>query len=148
MNRRFSLPSKSRLLCTLAAVGLVTSLGACSSLSELGKTPEEIVALRSQARWDAIFADNWETAYSYATPAYRERVDLRAYRALYGSTVDRKGARVAKVNCESAEVCVATIAMRFTLPQLPATAAPLETNFDERWLLGEDGRWYLLHRGQ
>ncbi|GHT86030.1 hypothetical protein AGMMS49543_18450 [Betaproteobacteria bacterium] len=146
MNRRFSHPFKS--LRVLAAAGLVASLGACSGLSELGKTPEEIVALRSQARWDAIFANNWETAYSYATPAYRERVDLKAYRALHGSDVDRKGARVAKVNCESAEACVATVTISFTMPQLPKRTTPLETSFDERWLLGEDGRWYLLHRGQ
>jgi hypothetical protein len=146
MDRHDHPSCKSRLLpLTLVALGLVAALSGCAGLSE-GKTPEEIVTTRAQARWNAILADDWPTAYSYTTPAYRESKSLEVYRGMRGSHVARKGVRIHKVVCESAEACVATIAMRFTPPHLRDQTATLETAFDERWLLGEDGRWYIVHR--
>jgi hypothetical protein len=143
MDRR---PSRIRLPRALVALGLVTLLGACSGLAESGKTPEEIVALRAQARWDAVLADDWETAYSYVTPAYRERMPLKAYRIKYSSKVARKGVRIHKAECTAADACKATVVMRFIPPPpVVSSEAGIETAFDENWILGEDGKWYHVH---
>jgi hypothetical protein len=134
-----------RLLAPLLAS---FALAACAGLGDAGKTPEQIVAQRAQARWDAILADNWETAHGYATPAYRERTDVRLYRGLYGggSVIARRGAEVGKVECPTASACEVTIAVRFVYADPRMRGKEIRTTFPERWLLEDDGRWYIYHQ--
>ncbi|HMB40230.1 MAG TPA: hypothetical protein VKO85_14215, partial [Wenzhouxiangellaceae bacterium] len=54
-------------------LGMAFLLAACS---EPPRAPEEIVAERAQARWDAVIAGDPESSYEYQTPGYREKTSV------------------------------------------------------------------------
>lgn len=115
-------------------------LGGCASL-DIGKTPEQIVAERAAARWNAIIASKWEDAYAYATPGYRAAISLEAFQGRTSNgAIRRQGAEVVKVACEQADRCVATVRLAYKplMPNFPV----MHTDIDERWI-DEGGHWCI-----
>lgn len=124
-----------RLFLFAAAV----SLTACASLQEIGKTPEEIVAMRAASRWNAIIAGEWETAYSYATSGYRGAVDLKGFIGRTSGMANRKSVDIRSVKCEASS-CEVVVGMTY-VPAQPGFGE-LTTEFSERWV-EEEGRWFV-----
>lgn len=155
-----------RPLPLAAALAGAFLLAGCVSLSDA--PPEEIVARRAQARWDAVIANDWKTAWNYTTPAFRARFTAENYAGLIGGHVQRNGVEVLKVACTRPEeqtqpqeqeepappgeqpppveitACIATIRLRHVLP-IARDAGEISTNFPERWVKDEDGKWYIYH---
>lgn len=119
------------------------SLAGCAGLSDAGKTPEQIVSERVEARWKALLAGDFEKAYSLMAPSYREAVGFERYKAQSGSAVNRQGAELVNVECE-AERCEATVRVDFTLP-LRQRDGVQHTHVVERWV-SEKGGWWLYQR--
>jgi len=119
---------------------LAIFLAGCAGLTGKSKTPEQLVAERAQARWDALLAGQWERAYSFATPAYREVVDTEGFRRRLGGQATWLGASVRKVACQ-ADACEVTVRLKFR-SLLPPRTDELETDYKERWLL-EGGNWWI-----
>lgn len=124
----------------LIAAASVAILQACASGIGSAQAPEEIVKQRAEARWKALLARDWETAYNFSTPAYRSAIDLEGFRARLGGAVAWTGAQVLKVSCRES-VCEPTIKVRFK-PVLERGYPELDTEFSERWVL-EDNRWWI-----
>ncbi len=66
----------------LRSVGMIAAacalfLSGCATLG--GGTPEDQVRERAQARWTAIVTGKWDKAYSYATPGYRQAVNVGGF---------------------------------------------------------------------
>jgi hypothetical protein len=104
------------------------------------KTAEQIVAERAQARWDALLAGNFETAYSFATPSYRAVVDAVRFQQGLGGHASWLGAKVREVTCRE-EVCEAMVRLKYRSPLPPRME--FETDDIERWL-SEDGEWWIF----
>jgi hypothetical protein len=104
------------------------------------KTPEQIVAERAQARWDALLAGNFETAYSFASPSYRDIVDAVGFQKRLGGHASWLGAKVREVTCRE-EACEAMVRLKYRSP-LPPTME-FETDYTERWL-SEGGEWWIF----
>lgn len=119
-------------------------LSGCAGLSNIGKSPEEIVALRAKARWDAIVAGEWETAYGYSTPAFRKAIKLTGFMNIARSMVVRKGAEVQTVTCSDA-TCDVVVKVLFSPPLQGRGGGVLDTEVPERWVK-EDGNWYIYQR--
>ncbi|MDR2690140.1 MAG: hypothetical protein LBB76_10340 [Azoarcus sp.] len=115
----------------------------CATVSNIGKTPEEIVAARSTARWQAIIGNDWKTAYQYTTPAFRETLPQEQYQGFIGATVIRKSAEAVKVKCEEATACDVTV--RMAHEPVMIRVGEIVSNFPERWV-EVDGEWYIYHR--
>ena len=126
----------------LFQAGLLVLLA--SALSGCGepKAPEQIVAERAQARWDALLAGDFETAYSFASPAYRSIVDAIGFQRRLGGQVSWQGATVREVTCRE-EVCEAMVRLKFS-SLLPPRMTDLETDDIERWILEDDDWWIFL----
>ena len=127
----------------LFRTGLLVLLA--STLTGCGepKTPEQIVAERAQARWDALLAGDFETAYSFASPAYRSIVDAIGFQRRFGGgQVGWLGATVRQVECRD-DVCEATVRIKFA-SLLPPRMSDLETDDIERWVLDEGDWWIFL----
>jgi hypothetical protein len=120
---------------------LTALLSGCSGHIGDTATPEEIVAQRAQARWDAIIAGDWETAYSFASPAYRSLVDADGFRRRQGGQTWVLGTTVRKVECE-VDTCEAVVRLKFN-PPMPQFGTELETDYKERWVL-DDSTWWLF----
>lgn len=93
-----------------------------------------------------MMTGDWEKAYAYFTPGYR---DVNAYEAFRVSMVNRQvnwtAARSVGAECESAEKCVVTVEINYSLiGGLRGVSEVSSTRrSDETWLkLG--GEWYLL----
>lgn len=107
------------------------------------KTPEEIVGERAEARWNALVAGDWKTAYSFATPAYRNAIDVEGFRQRTGGQGGWLGAEVRSVVCEE-DVCNVLVRLGFR-PILPRGIPELHTDYEERWVY-DDGSWWIFQR--
>jgi hypothetical protein len=103
--------------------------------------PEQAVAERAQARWNALLAGDWETAYDFASPAYRGLVDVPGFRARLGGQASWLGATVRDVQCRD-EVCEAVVRLKFMSPP-PIIGGELETDYKEKWI-NADGEWWIF----
>ena len=130
-----------RVSCvTLVRAGLFLLL--TSTLAGCGepKTVEQIVAERAQARWDALLAGDFETAYSFAAPSYRDVVDAVRFQQGLGGHASWLGANVREVTCRE-DVCEAMVRLKYRSPMPPRME--FETDDIERWL-SEDGEWWIF----
>lgn len=125
----------------LAILVMALSSG-CTGHKSDPKTPEEIVAQRAQARWDALIAGQWETAYSLASPAYRSLVDVDGFRRQKGGETWVMGTAVRKVEC-AIDTCEVMVRLKFK-PPMPQFGTEMETDYTERWVLDEGDWWIFL----
>lgn len=121
--------------------GLVLALSGCAGLFGPPPTAEQIVRQRAEARWQALVAQDWETAYSFATPAYRSAIDLAGFRARHqGGAAKWKGVKPATADCKEAS-CDVNVTIVFE-PTMQKGFGELSTTINEKWLL-EDGQWWV-----
>ncbi len=126
---------------TLIAVTMAALLAACATTPP--PTPEETVAARAQARWQAQLAGDFEKAYGYLTPASRA---LKPYAVWHGGIrgfTTWKSAEVASVTCETSEKCVARIKVVHQPVVLRKSLGSIDSAIDETWLF-DDGQWWFL----
>lgn len=115
-------------------------LGGCASLG-VDKTPEQIVAERAAARWNAIIASKWEDAYAYTTPGYRATNSVEAYQARsQNAAIRREAVEVPQVECAQPDACTATLLLTYR-PLMPGYPS-MSTRVTERWIL-DAGKWYI-----
>ncbi len=123
----------------LAVVGLLVQ--ACASMGEPGNA-EDIVRERAQSRWKARLAGDLETAYSYASPAYRSAFDVKAFGERFGMGLAHwQTAEVTDVSCREA-VCDVVVHITYTTPAIKGRV--LSSDLTERWVLEEDQWWIHL----
>jgi len=100
---------------------------------------------RAQARWDAVLADDYDTAYSFYSPGYRSshsRVDFEIY--LRTRRVRWTSAEVRESSCE-ADVCKVVTRIGYSVagavPGVPVWKS--KQNVPETWVRTE-GQWWFL----
>jgi hypothetical protein len=120
----------------------IAAVAGCASLAP-GK-PEEVVRQRAQARWDALLAGEWKTAYGYMSPSYRALVEEKRFANQFGSGAGWVSAEVFKVTCAD-EKCTVVMEVKFK-PILGMRAGNVATtSFEESWIR-EDGQWWMFQR--
>ena len=122
------------------ASGLVFALFLLAGCSSIGtpKTAEELVAQRAQERLDALMVGNFEKAWEYTTPAFRQSSNISRYASRYVGVSNWTNAAVDKVACEE-EKCNVTISVTYQMvrPNIENTR-PL----NEVWITA-GGDWYI-----
>ncbi|MCB1915074.1 MAG: hypothetical protein KDG52_05090 [Rhodocyclaceae bacterium] len=125
----------------LLSLLLVAGLGACASLSSPPPTTEERVGERARTRWEALVAQDWEKAYSFASPAYRSAIDLNGFKSRHsGGAVVWQGVKGVSSECGD-EICDVQVEVAFE-PAVQKGFKGLSTTVNEKWLL-EDGQWWI-----
>jgi type IV pilus biogenesis protein CpaD/CtpE len=130
-------PSRRLLVAAAAALLLV----GCASTPP--PTPEEAVAARAGARWQAQIAGDFEKAYAYLTPASRAMTPYAVWRGGIRGFTTWKSAEVVSVTCETSEKCIARIKVGHQPLLLGTRLGTIESGMDETWLL-DDGQWWLV----
>ncbi|MDO5624439.1 MAG: hypothetical protein Q4G71_07100 [Pseudomonadota bacterium] len=134
-------PRRAMRACALSAAAF--ALAGCAALQP--KTPEQVVQERAEARWAALMKGDFERAWTYADPAYREQVEQAHYKGRFGDPRGWKSLTVHSVKCEP-ERCTARI--RLTTANIAPTfmrkIPELTTYSDEAWVR-QDGQWWYLH---
>jgi len=130
----------------LWALLLALALAGCASVqTPAGTTPEEIVTKRAQDRWNLLLKPDYQAAYEYLTPGYREVRSYRHYLATLGSSVKRVSADVIKVACESEEVCKVNVEISYYYGAQGSMGQPGDTPIsrvsEETWIKVDDQWW-------
>jgi hypothetical protein len=110
-----------------------------------GEPPEDHVARRGRERWDHIAAAEYDLAYEYLSPGYRDKMSRTAYIVkLAGQRVRWKDADFEKVECDP-EICRVSWVIHWTynIPVRGAGAYDGEKPTVENWILA-DGEWYFV----
>jgi len=127
-----------KIINILSLIALVFFVG-CAT--QTPKTDEEIVQQKAQQRLDALLATDFEKAYSYASPAYRNSVSLNRHKPkVLGAGMWTKG-EIQSVTCEI-DYCDVVSKIHYRSPQI---RAELPTEIRNRWIK-IDGKWWIYHR--
>lgn len=129
------MPKVIRLLTVLS---LVFSVGCATQMS---KSDEDIVRKKAQQRLNALLAQDFEKAYSYASPAYRKSVSLNRHKPkVLGAAMWTRG-EILSVTCEP-EYCDVISKIHYRSPQI---RTELPTELTNRWIK-IDGKWWIYHK--
>ncbi len=129
-------------LSLLAAGGALALLAGCAALSP--KTPEQVVAERSLARWNALIKRDFAAGHVYYQPAFRAAFKPDDVLAVDGPPRAHR-ARVHHVSCEP-ERCTARVVFTVKVPGSHRQQWDIETVRDETWVR-QDGQWWYERAG-
>ena len=119
-------------------------LTACASNPQ--QTPEQQVAQRAEARWKRLIAKDYQQAWEYLMPSYRNLVSPQDYGKRFGSAGAWTNAIIHEVTCEPS-VCKVKVRVttKMRVPLFAAKIPEVNTYVDERWVR-EDGQWWLYEK--
>jgi len=108
------------------------------------RAPEEIVAERAQARWDALIERDFELARSYYSPGFRAQNTASGFAsAMQGRPVRWDDARVDMVDC-SRDKCTVKVNVTYTAIAAPGHLADMQNTrpLNETWIELDSEWWY------
>jgi len=124
------------------AVSTLMLLASCNE----ARPPEEIVAERAQARWDALIARDYREAWKFLTPGYRETLEDFDYAAeMARRPIQWTSAEVFRVECdEDLPRCSVQTRIEYTVPAAMPGVGSLSSRSGsvEIWLQIEGQWWY------
>lgn len=126
------------------SLSLLYFLTACTLPVKETKTDTEILQQRARARWESLIRQDWQSAYSFEPPAYRETYNLAHFKSRYGTSVSWKTIKIKAVELKT-EYDIATVRLdlgyQFLMPGAGVTKStkPLV----ERWIKKNQQWWYL-----
>ncbi|WP_395374391.1 hypothetical protein [Marinicella sp. W31] len=129
MNNRVSLLLLSSLLV----------LAACSS-------QEQTLEEKAVARWEHLIKGEFNLAYEYLTPGYRQTENVESYGLRMGaSQVEWQEVTYEKKECEDENLCVVHVNIQYlyVMPVAGGKEMVQTTTIRENWIKKDDG-WYYL----
>ncbi len=126
----------------MAAV--ITLLSGCAVSPP--KTVEQVLLERSSAKWAAIFAMDYKTAYEHLSPGYRKTFSLQNYsRRISNQPVKWLAATPQGVSCDE-RVCEVAVRLRSEVRPKVLLVKPVEVEsvIYENWIKAKDGQWYYV----
>ena len=135
--------------CLFATMLGALFISGCASQATAPESTRDSVEVRAQARWDAVLAGDFETAYSYYSPGYRSGTSA----VNLGVSITMR--RVRWISAEYQEhdctenACTVKFQVGYTVYQpVPGLKQYDGSNFqDENWIRTE-GQWWYLPKNQ
>jgi hypothetical protein len=123
-----------------AAIGLLAATGGMTGCATTGvqAPPEEAVKLRAQAWADELLAHDFQGAWEFTSPSYRQFTPVDKYKARNLGTSRWTSAKVYSVSCED-DVCDVTLEVEYKIPRLNMSN---KRALEYKWLETE-GNWWL-----
>ena len=103
-------------------------------------SPQDTVAKKALARWNALMKGDLDTAYTYLSPGMRSLMTLEQYKKKIKPSMWKK-VSVDSVTCAQ-DSCDVFIKMEYGYRKYQSLG-PIETQFKEIWLL-EDHEWWFV----
>jgi len=148
MQRTKAFRSRRRLLGGTFRQGAIVLLSlalltACASTSTASR--DKAIEQRAQARWDALLAGDYATAWSYLSPGYRSALSVTDYEiSMRTRRVQYTSAEYQSHTCEEA-ACTVQVMVGYRVVK-PAQGVPewnSKSAVEERWIQ-LDGKWWFL----
>ena len=120
-------------------IAVMALLAACSD----PRPPEEVVAERAQARWDAMAERDFQKAWEFYSPGFREQTSAELFSVeMARRPVRWESAKVQQVNCAD-QRCEVSSEVAYSVPGASGPLAGHEGSreVDEIWI-ELDGKWW------
>lgn len=150
--------SKAFAAGLLVALALL-ALAACGNKEGINPEPETLnesqeaaLVQRVTERWAALSALNYDRAWEYSSPAYREIFPKQLFVRNFSYVVERELTAVEVLNYD-AEAAVASVSVRVMSRPTKSTSeasralGALPVTIQEKWIL-EDGEWWFSVSGR
>ncbi|QBQ53554.1 nuclear transport factor 2 family protein [Nitrosococcus wardiae] len=140
-----------RLLGTVLLALLAALLISCAGGTEqpLSAAEEkEALKARVQARWEAVIAEDFDKAYEFTTPSYRQAYSKNHFFSQYGGQIDQEGVTVLEVTFQNPERTAAEVSLNVDFSAEGVTPGTLFRNtsyLKETWVK-EEGQWWRVER--
>ncbi|TGD74099.1 hypothetical protein E4634_08165 [Mangrovimicrobium sediminis] len=144
---------KKNSMLRVILMSFVVLLAACSKApapaGEPSSTSREALELRAQERWRARVARDWEKAYEYESPAFREVFPKHLYVKKFSYTANWELTGLEVINYDP-DAAVASVAVRvMSKPAKQTTAAAralgaMPRELREKWILVDGEWWYSI----
>lgn len=138
-----SVREQSKRWMRQAAMALLVTLAAgCATTGSLtadspANVKQDAVKVRAQARWDALIRQDFDAAYQYLSPAFRDTTSLAAWKSRFRPLGWRK-AEVDSAACEG-EVCEVALRLTYDARQMTGIVTPIK----EKWVMQKGQFWYV-----
>lgn len=134
-----------RIASRILACASAALLAACAGLQP--STPEEAVARRVQARYDALIARDFKSVYGFFTPAYRDRLAYEDWIRSRPPLAHFRSARVLKVECVTPDACDVEVESAYDSPRgvRSAPKGTIDRVTPERWVR-VGGKWWIFQQ--
>jgi hypothetical protein len=120
-----------------------THPGAAKEIPRDAFGPEDkALADRVEARWQALVERNFEAAYAYLLPSYRQTHTAEQYRSRFGNAVRWRVATVQGIRYDTPKVAHVSLNLETEhAPSWGGQAERLVTRLHETWLNRDDAWW-------
>jgi hypothetical protein len=131
----------------LLAALLAAVLGGCAGNPRMTDERKAELLERVAARWRALEQRDFDTAWTFTSPAYREVFSKALYREKFSYMVEWQLTGVELVTYD-AEAAVASVAVRVMSEPVKHTSAAsaaigaVPTQFVEQWVYVDEGWWF------
>jgi hypothetical protein len=147
IRRSFNFPAQVYVMIRkIVLLSAAFSLWGCatvatqSSLSPAGgKSAENIVSARAEARWDAMIAHDLDRAYEFLSPGSKTANSLEAFRAKI-KPLDWRSAKAMSASCDN-EKCSVQMQIVFKDPRFGGA----NTVLVETWIRDSGNWWYVFN---
>lgn len=114
-------------------------------MTEVAQTQQALLEQRVTARWDALIRRDFEAAYSFNSPSYRELFPLNAFKSQFGDGAAWRRVEVVKVELKGEDAATVGINLYFGYHHLSAEKPEVEikTYVQEPWV-SVDGQWWYV----
>jgi hypothetical protein len=134
---------KNKLLLP-TVIGAMLMLSACQQSEDLPTSVNQ--------RWAAITAQDYETAYGYFSPGYKETESLDGYRLRMATAqlnVKWKNGTYEGEECSDEQVCEVkvNILYEYSFPKRSMGGMEVNTSMSENWIK-LDGKWYFVPKNK
>ena len=132
-------------IAMMAAMVLGVGVSGCASVADEAKNRR--LKMRAEARWEALIKGDFEKAYMFSSPDYRNVVSLQQFRTRFGRTVEWRLARVDDIRYDSPTVASVMMGVTYRTYLPGAKGEPFDNRktLTEKWLL-KDGEWWYINQ--
>lgn len=109
------------------------------------QAPTQTIEERAQARWDLLMERDFEGAWAYMTPGFRETTNQYDYaRDMAGRPIRWLSATVSGKNCEE-DVCKISVLVEYRAVGAPSGMGQmrLSRTINETWIRLDDEWWFV-----
>jgi hypothetical protein len=107
------------------------------------RSQDKALAHRVEARWQSLIEANFEVAYAYTLPSYRQTHTAQQYRSLFGAAVRWRVAAVQGIRYDAPTVAHVRLNLETEhVPPWGGQAERMVTRLYETWLF-RSGEWWL-----
>lgn len=131
---------KNKLLNISVALGLALALSACGGPAE----PEQTLEERVMARWQHMIERDFEAAWEYYAPGFRETTPVEAFvRDMERRPIRWREVEVLSSECEE-ERCDVEVRVVYQAVGAPSGLGSMQVprRLSERWIAVDQGWWY------